>query len=97
MSDEVAHTHGYIVIDDYSDPVRAQYWLYHDKEDAIEAAKQRLRQILDCEEMLDDEARLGGLLQNLEDYGQTHISGLAAGWSDNNILIRVARVTTQGD
>jgi heme oxygenase len=78
-------------LDDYADPIRAQYRLYYSKEDAVTEAKNRLQRILAGEEKLD---RFDELAEDLENLGEAHIEGVSGGWQGDSALIRVAELFT---
>jgi hypothetical protein len=80
---------GYIVNDDYSDPVGSEYRIYDCKEEARKAAKYRLKCILKGEEKMKEYKKL---IQDLEDFDHVCIQNLSGGWAGNIAKISVAEV-----
>ena len=79
---------GWIVLDDYQDPIKATYIRYKNKESAFEEAKFRLKSILDKEKLdgYDD------FLEKLVVEGSVLIGNLNSGWSDDSVLIRIVQL-----
>ena len=81
---------GWIVIDDYSDPVRATHFIYSTREIAAKVARERAKTILRCEgydDMLDH------VDSWFEDVYEQAIAGLTAGWSPGpTCLMRISPI-----
>jgi hypothetical protein len=88
---DTQYIQGYIVLDDYADPIKAQYKLYHDKQDALSAAKIRLQQILLLE---DQRENYGKLVAQLDFEHEAHIEGVRGGWQGDSALIRITELYT---
>jgi hypothetical protein len=78
---------GFIVLDDYTDPLRLDHCrIYDDREDAMEEARNRLRQILQSEQRSEE---CDELTKTLEACGEVCITEISSGWQGDIALIRL--------
>jgi hypothetical protein len=92
---------GFIVIEDYSDPLKSEYRMFDSKEDAIDVAKQRLRNILDeeniekqADELADNgmSGRYDELAETLEMCHHVCIQNIIGGYMGNVACIKIAEI-----
>ena len=89
MKTIVRYIVGYILNDDYSDPVSSSYRIYDCKEDVRNAAKYRLRSILKSEGKM---AEYKNLVQCLEECDHVCIQNISGGWAGNTAAVKIAEV-----
>ena len=91
---ETVSIQGYIVLDDYyGNPASGDYELFWDKEDAVQAATDRLRDILkrECNDNEGQQEMYDKLCDDLETMNQACIQSICGGWNKDSAFIRVAQ------
>jgi hypothetical protein len=92
---------GYIVVDDYWDPLQSEYRMFDNKADAIDVAKQRLSNILDEENISEQQdalaeegvsGRYDELAEDLEMFMHVSIQKITGGYMGNVACIKIAEV-----
>ena len=97
----VKYIQGYIVVDNYFDPVQYEYRMFHDKNDAYKAAKNRIVDIVESEELsavykFDNVDELvDTFVDDLQDYDHCIFRHTKNGFSGDTNCVRIAEVYTQ--
>jgi len=85
---------GYIVLDDYTDPIRSKYVRYETEETAIAVAKNRLCNMLKSENRLEE---YESFATELETELEVCIDRISHGWQGDMVLIKVATLYENND
>ena len=86
---EITYIQGYIVIDDYEGCIECAYQMYDTKEDAIDAAKKRLREIL---KLAGTPKQYKSLASVLEDLHQVCIKRKDGSWTEDAACLQIAEI-----
>jgi hypothetical protein len=84
------HSQCFIVLDDYADPITNKYRGYSNIAEAFEEAKNRLRRILEQEEIME---KFQELSQVLKDEHEVLIEKVSGGWQGDMAFIKIATVS----
>ena len=86
----------YIVLDDYADPITAEYKGYDTIEEAMKEAKSRLYDVLEKEGLLatcPEPDNYAELAQKLEDENEVLVENTFGAWHGDMTFIKIAKVS----